>query len=58
MTNPDTTLAETSVLEMLWRKIQRPLLVWIDYGLLTHAERRHIRRCNRAKVYRQFWPRR
>ena len=25
---------------------------------MTHAKLRHIRRCNRAKVYRQFWPRR
>lgn len=25
---------------------------------LTHAELRHVRRCERAKVSRPFWPRR
>lgn len=29
-----------------------------SHRLPTHAERRHRRRCERAKVYRPFWPRR
>lgn len=41
-----------------WQRVREAISSGFSASAMSHAERRHIRRCERAKVYRQFWPRR
>lgn len=41
-----------------WQRVREAIIWGFSASAMTHAERRHVRRCERAKVYRPFWPRR